>query len=186
MIHNPDPSELFFVLKVSALSWTTRPRWDNLHLECLEGRATLLEQGRPAPGDTKEGLIILLKGAATELPWPQLPGRADKMFTWFLRSLITIARLGEPAAAVEVLSCHVGYVERRMVAPNHVELAAVGGGGEQGGRGEEGRLCGGGQGVIRASDTRPARLAGAGLLGWTRYVVRIRFEFLNRLTALLT
>jgi hypothetical protein len=117
---NPAPSDLPLLLKISATTWTTRPEFSEMHAHSLVSRAILLERGRPAPGDTKETLVRLIKRAAIELPWPELPGGAQDIFEGPFVSLDIIAKFGEPEAAVEILSQHVEDVERRLVARNHV------------------------------------------------------------------
>jgi hypothetical protein len=78
--------------------------------------------GRPAPGDTKEGLIRLLKRAVTELPWPKLPGGTEEMFETQLTALTRIAESDEPEAAVEILSRHVEDVETGVKARNYMAI----------------------------------------------------------------
>jgi hypothetical protein len=124
MMINPNPSELPFLLKLSATTWTTRDINEGLHFRCLESRATFLRRGQPAPGDTEEGLIRLLKRATTELTWPELPEGTEKMFDWQLRSLSLIAKFGEPEAAVGILNRHVEDTERKMVAPSYASYVA--------------------------------------------------------------
>jgi hypothetical protein len=113
----PDPSELPLLLKLSATTWTTRPRSCHMHVNSLNTRATLLNNGRPVPGDTKEGLIRLLKRATTELPWPELP--IERILDAHLKALGFLAAFDEPEAAVEILSRHTEDVERHVVAPSH-------------------------------------------------------------------
>jgi hypothetical protein len=91
-----------------------------LHVASLMARAAFLDEGRPAPGDTKETLIRLLKRAVTEVPWPELPEKAEDMFNRQFRALTIIAEFGEPEAAVEILSRHVQNIEGHVVAPLHV------------------------------------------------------------------
>jgi hypothetical protein len=69
----PEPSDIPLLPKLTALTWTNRVRHSKLHLTTLVTRATLLAEGRPVPGESKETLLRLLKRAATELPWPDSP-----------------------------------------------------------------------------------------------------------------
>jgi hypothetical protein len=115
IMYSPDPSELPLLLKVSAITWTSRPLSDELHIVCLNTRARYLTKGRPAPGDTKETLTRLLKRAVTELAWPELPQGTSEMFEAHFGALSMIAELGEPEAAVEILSRHVEDVESKVV-----------------------------------------------------------------------
>jgi hypothetical protein len=108
----PDPSNFPLLSKISAITWTTRPLHSTLHVISLHGRAILVELGRPGPGDTRETLIRLLKRAATELPWPEVPA---KMFDVHWRALSIIADLGEPEAAVEILGPHAEDMESKVV-----------------------------------------------------------------------
>jgi hypothetical protein len=120
ILKDPDVSELPFLLKLSAITWIVRPHRDysNWHLCTLIIRKALLEQRRPAPGDSEELLVRLLKRATRELPWPQLPADTEEMFDTCFRALTFIGQMGEPEAAVEILSRHVDDIERRVVAPN--------------------------------------------------------------------
>jgi hypothetical protein len=120
MLSNPKPSELRLLPKFSAITWTIRSRYSELHIASLVTRSTMLDLGRPAPGDTKEGLIRLLKRAITEHPWPKLPEGTEETFDTQLRATTSIADLGEPEAAVEIFRAHVEEIEREVVAPNHV------------------------------------------------------------------
>jgi hypothetical protein len=124
MWSDPNPSDVPMLLKFSAITWTTRTLLKRLlldaHFDSLHGRGILLEKGRPAPGDTQETLARLFKRASTELPWPELPGGTKLMFDVHLEALSTIARLGEPEAAVEILSRHVEDVESKVLAPNYM------------------------------------------------------------------
>jgi hypothetical protein len=120
LLNDRDPPELPLLPKLSAITWTTRSHDSDLHVASLNCRARHLDEGRPVPGDTKEMLTRLLKRATTELPWPELPGGTEMMFQIHLRALTKTTRLGEPEAAVEVLSRHVEEIERKVVAPNHV------------------------------------------------------------------
>jgi tetratricopeptide (TPR) repeat protein len=86
----------------------------------LNSRAASLDEGQPAPGDTKETVLRLLKRATTDLPWPKLPAGAAEMFLTHFRALFYVARLGEPELAVEILNRHVEDIERRVVAPSDV------------------------------------------------------------------
>jgi hypothetical protein len=106
--------------KLSAITWTIRPHIFYMHLFSLMSRGKCLELGRPAPGDTKETLIRLLRRAATELPWPELPAKTKDMFDTSFGALDVIARLGEPEVAVDILSRHVEDIERKVVALNYV------------------------------------------------------------------
>jgi hypothetical protein len=122
LLSYPDPSELRLLPKLSAVTWTTRPEYSGVHTSSLISRADLLGMGRPAPGDTKEGLIRLLKRAVMELPWPELPGGTEEMFKTQLTALTRIAESGEPEAAVEILSRHVEDVETGVKARDHVAI----------------------------------------------------------------
>jgi hypothetical protein len=89
----PHPSELPKSLKLSAITWTMRPVNGWMHVFSLASRALLLETG-PAPGDTKELLIRLLKRASTELPWPELPGGTADLFDVHLKALMVLSKIG--------------------------------------------------------------------------------------------
>jgi hypothetical protein len=91
-----------------------------MHIDTLVTRGILLNDGRPMPGDTQETLIRLLKRGLTELPWPELPGGTKMLFGVHLRALTLISQYGEPEAAIELLSRHVGDVERGVVASKGV------------------------------------------------------------------
>jgi hypothetical protein len=108
----PRPSDIPVLPKLSAITWTLRSHHGGLHHISLSRRAALLDMGQPAPGDTKETLLRLVKRAITELPWPELPGRTEDLFTLNMRALTIIADYGDPEAAVEILSRHVEEVER--------------------------------------------------------------------------
>jgi hypothetical protein len=113
----PKPSNLPLLLKLSAISWTTRPAFYDIHFVSLLGRATLLNKEGPSLSDTQERLLSLLKRAASEAPWSEPPeGMAHKPET-YLRSLTDIARFGEPQAAVEILNRRVQDAERNKMAP---------------------------------------------------------------------
>jgi hypothetical protein len=114
------PSDRRLLLKLSAITWTIRPEVHRQHLACLKTRAFLVLSGQPAPGDTKEVLIRLFKRATSELPWPALPTETGDLFSDYLGALAFVDQMGEPEAAVEILSRHVGEIERRLIAPNHV------------------------------------------------------------------
>jgi hypothetical protein len=118
--NHPEPSELPLYLKLSAILWTLRPRYKESHIISLVKRAALFENGHPAPGDTKETLLRLLKRATTELPWPELPEGTQEMFKTYFGALSTIAVLGEPEAAVGMLSRHVEDVESKVVDRKYV------------------------------------------------------------------
>jgi hypothetical protein len=77
--------------KLSALSWTCRPGSSALHIGILNCRA-MLELERPVRGDTAETLTRLLKRAAMELPWPDLPMQAEDMFQLQMMLLTRISR----------------------------------------------------------------------------------------------
>jgi hypothetical protein len=117
ILQDPDPSELSLLLKLSAIAWTIRSKLGHVHVISLNTRGLLLERGRPAPGDTKEGLIRLLKRALTELPWPELPGGTDEEFSSYLEAL---SHFGESDAAVEILNRRVEDVERHVKAPYYL------------------------------------------------------------------
>jgi hypothetical protein len=108
--------------KLSAITWTTRASFKGLHILSLKSRADLIGEGRPAPGDTKETLIRLLKRATTELPWPELPGGTEEMFETFFGALDRISGFDEPEAAVEILSRHVEDVEGRVTDIRHLAI----------------------------------------------------------------
>jgi hypothetical protein len=97
-----------------------------MHALTLVNRMSLVGRGRPVPGDTKEGIARLLKRAALVFPWPDLPpeglGGRDQALEIYLRSLVMIARSGEPEAAVEILSRHVQEIERRVLSPRLATL----------------------------------------------------------------
>jgi hypothetical protein len=113
----PKPSNIPLLLKLSAISWTTRPVYFDMHFLSLVSRATLLDKKGPALGDTKERLLGLLKRAASETPWSEPPeGMAHKPET-YLRSLTDIARFGEPQVAVEILNRRVQDAERNRMTP---------------------------------------------------------------------
>jgi hypothetical protein len=112
---DPDPSELPLLLKVSAISWTTRPTCNDWHFISVIHRATSIIKGRPAPGDTKETLLRLLKRATSELAWPELPKGTEKLFLMCFRALSLIAGFGEPAAALAILDRHVNDLENKVV-----------------------------------------------------------------------
>jgi hypothetical protein len=122
VMNAPDPSVVTLFLKISAITWTIRPRECHVHFVSLVSRAMILLDGRLAPGDTSETLTRLLKRACLELPWPELPGGTVELFNTHFAALIMIAQLGEPEAAVEILNRHVEDVEKRVVAPK--DLAA--------------------------------------------------------------
>jgi hypothetical protein len=109
-----DPSNVPLLLKLSALTWTARP--EKLHVLSICCRASLVDKGRPAPGDTQERVNQLLKRAVTEIPWPELPGGVKRMFEVQMLALHFMARLGEPEAAVEILSRHVEDIESEVGA----------------------------------------------------------------------
>jgi hypothetical protein len=90
-----------------------------LHINSLISRGVRLANGQPAPGDTKERLIRLIKRATSELPWPELPGGTKDMFDAHLTLLSYVAEFGEPESAVEIFNAHVEEVERKVVAPNY-------------------------------------------------------------------
>jgi hypothetical protein len=119
ILHTPDPSELPLIPKLSAITWTMGPLHGLVHITTLISRANLLGTTRPAPGDTQEGLVRLLKRATTELPWPELPGGTQQLIFAHLTALSCIATFGDPEAAVKILSRHVEDIERKVVAPNH-------------------------------------------------------------------
>jgi hypothetical protein len=98
---------------------------NGLHFLSLMSRADLLDDGRPAPGDTKKGVIRLLMRAATELSWPKFPRETDDLFSLHLRALLMISRLGEPEAAIEILSRHLEDIERSVVAPDLVATYCI-------------------------------------------------------------
>jgi hypothetical protein len=125
MFDNPQPSDYSLLLKLSAISWTLRPHLNIMHVISLRRRAALLEVWRPAPGDTKEKVVCLLKRAATELSWPELPAGTEDMFNAFFRALNLIATFGEPEVAVEILSRHVEDVEKHLTAPNHLAIYLI-------------------------------------------------------------
>jgi hypothetical protein len=125
ILRHPEPSELPLLPKLSAITWTTLPYLPEMHFLSLISRGLLMIDGRPAPGDTKEGLIRLLKRATTELAWPELPGGTHQMITHRLRALTIVSDLGEPEAAIEIFSRHVEDVERKVVAPNHVAMCSI-------------------------------------------------------------
>jgi hypothetical protein len=125
ILQNPDPSDLAVLCKLSALSWTARKTHADLHITTLVSRGKSLNKGRPAPGDSKSTLIRLLSRAATELPWPELPGGTGPMFDVQFEALTMIADLGEPEVAVEILSHHVEDVERHVLNRNVVERKFV-------------------------------------------------------------
>jgi hypothetical protein len=120
-LNAPEPSELALLPKLSAITWSIRPRDYPIHINSLISRSNLLlDTGPPAPGDTKETLTRLLKRAATELPWPELPEGTEHMFDIHLTALSCIAAFGEPEAAVDILSRHVENLERKLVAPSYM------------------------------------------------------------------
>jgi hypothetical protein len=118
-VNNPGPSDVQLLLKLSALSWTLRSGYAYLHFASLNGRAILLHDERPAPGDTKEGLLRLLRRAATEFGILDLYRSTPIAFEEHLENLSWTARLGEPETAVDIFRCHTGHVnlERQGVAP---------------------------------------------------------------------
>jgi hypothetical protein len=120
LLHGLEPSSHAQLLKLSAITWTLRHQHPDKHIVSLNSRAILIDKGRPAPGDTKEKLIHLLKRATTELPWPPLPQGLRQMFAFYVIALNIIAKFGEPEAAVEILKRHVEDVERHVTAPNRV------------------------------------------------------------------
>jgi hypothetical protein len=119
MLNDPVPSDFPLLLKLSAITWTTRPDSSGLHFASLKTRALLLDKRRPVPGDTKETLLRLLKRAVTELPWPELPQGIKDLFEFHLQALNMVRGLGEPEAAVEIFTRHLEEVERKVVAPSH-------------------------------------------------------------------
>jgi hypothetical protein len=121
-VDDPQPAIAALLTKCSAITWTLRsnPYYANQHHVSLVSRGALVESGRPAPGDTKETLTRLLKRAATEIPWPELPGGTEQMFCTQMRALIIIADFGEPEAAIEIMGRHVEDVERHVVARKFV------------------------------------------------------------------
>jgi hypothetical protein len=120
IINVPGPSDIPLLLKFSAITWTIRPGFCEMHVASLNTRSAMLNKGRPAPGDTKEGLVRLLKRAVTELSWSEIPGRTDMVFKVHLPALSHIAEYDSPEAALEILSRHVEDVERKVVAPSHM------------------------------------------------------------------
>jgi hypothetical protein len=111
---NPDPSEVPLLLKLSAISWTDGVN-PGLHIMTVCTRA--VQDGRPARGDTKETLMPLLKRAVTELPRPELPQDTELLEKTHFWALSIIADMGEPEAAVAILSPHVEYVEKKVADP---------------------------------------------------------------------
>jgi hypothetical protein len=120
MINMPSPSEVPLLPKLSCITWTLRSEHGDLHIRSVLSRAALAGNGRPAPGDTKESLTRLLKRAATEVPWPELPAYTAHMFGTYFWALTIIGKFGEPEAAVEILNRHVEDVEKYVGAPNLV------------------------------------------------------------------
>jgi hypothetical protein len=120
IINNPGPSDLPLLPKLSAITWTNRV--GDMHFGSLHGRGILLDKGCPLPGDTKETLNRLLKRAATELPWPELPGDTRRLFMVQMTALAMIARFGEPEAALEILNHHVKDVDGRIIVPKYVAM----------------------------------------------------------------
>jgi hypothetical protein len=80
----------------------------------------MVKRERPAPGDTKDRLMPLLKRAVTELPWPELPKGIPALFLTCFGALSLIADFGEPEEALEILSPHVKDVESKVVDRNYV------------------------------------------------------------------
>jgi hypothetical protein len=119
-LSRPDPSELPKLLKLSAITWTIRSEQAWMHVSTLVIRAFLVQEGRPAPGDTKELLVRLLKRAPTELPWPELPEGTADLFDVHLKALMVLSKFGEPEAAAEIIKRHVENIERKLVGPNHM------------------------------------------------------------------
>jgi hypothetical protein len=78
VLGNPSPSEAHVLPKLSAITWTIRPECSDLHMV-----------SRPAPGDTKETLVRLLKRAAAELPWWEIAGQYEGNF----HEILDITRL---------------------------------------------------------------------------------------------
>jgi hypothetical protein len=118
ILDTPDSSELPILLKFSAITWTTRSLYGDVHIITLITRSKLLITEQPVPGDTEGGLTRLLKRALTELPWPELPEGTEQIFDFHLTALSFITAFGEPEVAVEILNRHVEDVERMIVAPN--------------------------------------------------------------------
>jgi hypothetical protein len=125
ILSDPTPSELSLVLKLSAITWTLRPLANHVHIVSLNSRASLLDEGTPVPGDTKEKLSRLLKRAVTELPWPELSGGVHEMRGAYFRALTTLAYFGEPEVAVEISSRHVEDLERHVVTPDFVATVHI-------------------------------------------------------------
>jgi hypothetical protein len=122
---DPAPSDLALLPKLSALTWTARLQHGHLDVVSLNTRVTYMSGGRPAPGDTRETLIRLLKRAVTDLSWPELPDGTRRVLGTYMKALAKIADLGEPEAAIEIFSRHVEDVERHVVAPNYVAKCLI-------------------------------------------------------------
>jgi hypothetical protein len=135
ILNQPGPSECLLLPKLSAITWTIGLH--NVHFASLARRVSLLQLERPAPGDTKEGLIRLLKRAATVIPWSNLSKAAHGNVVTQLSTLTNIVRLGEPEAAVKILARHAEDVEGHAVAPHrlatpHLSLGLCACGGAEG------------------------------------------------------